>query len=258
MTAFAVNDTIYIPSSLLPIASQQVFEYAVVKTTVTNVKRVAGRGGNKVKVALPPDGTLNPGVSDWLPVSKCSKHIGIAIIAIGDLRTEALLIDPLYKSVLQFCRLLINDSDIEGIRVRSLEELKTWASNRINSFSHLVIIGHGDVDSIEFAVNGPKSALDIRGALHVQHPTPKICISLCCETGDTQFSNDFSRASFCRFLAAPQNSIAGSTASLFCQAFLQFSLGHAQTPGIAFKSALDSTPGTHSFALWKNGKIQAQ
>jgi hypothetical protein len=258
MTAFAVGDTVYIPSSLLPSTSQQVFEYAVVKTTVTDVNRTAGKGGNKVKVALPPNGTLNPGISDWLPVSKCSRHIGIAIIAIGDLRTEPLLIEPLYKSVLQFCRLLINDSDIEGIRVRSVEELKTWASTRISSFSHLVLIGHGDVDSIEFAVNGPRSALDMRAALHVPSPTPKLCISLCCQTGDARFSDNFSRAGFCRFLAAPQNSIAGSTASLFCQAFLQFSLGHAQTPGIAFKSALASTPGNHSFALWKNGKVQAQ
>ncbi len=258
MTAFAVGDTIYVPSSLLPSTSQQVFEYAVVKTTVTNLRRVAGKGGNKVKVSLPPDGTLNPGISDWLPVSKCNKHIGIAIIAIGDLRTEPLLIEPLYKSVLQFCRLLINDSDIEGIRVRSIEELKAWAATRISTFSHLVLIGHGDVDSIDFAVNGLKSALDTRAALHVPHPTPKVCISLCCQTGDARFSNDFSRASYCSFFAAPQNSVAGSTASLFCQAFLQFNLGHSQTPGIAFKSALSSTPGDHAFTLWRSGNIQAQ
>jgi hypothetical protein len=258
MTAFAVGDTIYVPSSLLPATSQQVFEYAVVRAKVASVQRAKGRGGNRVKVELPPNGSANPGVSNWLPVSKCNKHIGIAIIAVGDLSTEQLLIEPLYKSVLQFCRLLINDSDIEGVRVRSLRELKLWASTRMNRFSHVVLIGHGSSNSIEFAVDGAKSAADIRNALHVTHPTPKVCISLCCETGNKLFADTFSRASYCSFLAAPQNSVAGSTASLFCQAFLQFNLGHAKTPGIAFKSALASTPGNHLFALWRNGGIQAQ
>ncbi|WP_139350563.1 hypothetical protein [Rhodanobacter sp. B04] len=257
MPTFKANDTIYIPATLLPSTNPQVFEYAIVKTTVAQVQRAAGKGGNRVRVKLPPDGTPNPGVSNWIPVSKCSKHIGIAIIAIGDLSTEPMLIDPLYKSVLQFCRLMINDSDIEGIKLRSLDELKKWASTRINMFSHLIFIGHGDSDSIEFAVDGEKTSADIRKALQVKHSTKKVCISLCCKTGSPLFSEHFSKASFCGFLAAPQNSVAGSTASLFCQAFLQQNLGHAQTPGIAFKSALNSTPGDHQFSLWKRGAVQA-
>ena len=255
---FSVGDLVHVPAAVLPPKNGVSFDYALYETKVVQVKRSNGKGGNQIKVDLPADSSGNPQISSWIPVSKCARHLGIAIITVGDFETEEMTLNPLSKSVLQYCRLLVNDSSVVALKVRSIDELAKWALNNINAYSHLILIGHGDSDSIEFAVSGSAKADDWREALHTAGATKKVVLSLCCKTGDAAFAEDFSKASFCAFFAAPENSVGAAEASLFCQAFLAFNLLQAQTPGVAFKSALKSTPGKHAFTLWRSGKVQAQ
>lgn len=255
---FQQGDTVHVPTSVLPPTNGFSFEYSLYSTRVVQVKRPSGKGGNQIRVDLPADANGAPQVSCWIPVSKCTKHVGIAIVTIGDFLTEEMMLNPLSKSVLQYCRLLINDASVAAIKVRSIDELSKWASVNINAYSQLILIGHGDTTTIEFAVDGCIGVEALKTALHQPNYTRKVVLSLCCKTGDSSFASIFSRASYCGFLAAPQNTVGAAEASLFCQAFLAFNLLQAQTPGVAFKSALRSTPGNHGFTLWKNGFIQAR
>ncbi|HEY7959682.1 MAG TPA: hypothetical protein VID20_06440, partial [Sphingomicrobium sp.] len=82
------------------------------------------------------------GVSEWIATSKCHRNIGLLIFCIGDLETETALLDPLYKSVTQFCRLLAPDDHLRFYKIRSVEELRTIWAREHAAYSHVVLIGH--------------------------------------------------------------------------------------------------------------------
>ena len=100
------NDEVYIPSSLLPEGDN--YPFAIYRTRVIEINE-----GRKIKV-----NRRNGEVSDWLASSKAHKLVGIAIICIGDFSTEDTLLNPLSKSILQYCRLLIEDGALSMVRIR--------------------------------------------------------------------------------------------------------------------------------------------
>lgn len=237
-------EKVFVPSSKFEeLASHPTAFY---ETTVAEV------AGKKIKVNLP--GLTTP---KWIGSSLCHRNVGILILTIGDLETEPVLLDPLAKSVLHFCRLLADDSFVKNYKVRSLNELKFVWNKEQAVCSHVILIGHGAKDSLLFRVDGNVSPNKLDTATRVWGAPKKTFISLCCKTGYQGFGGVFSKAAICEHFIAPFQSVHGAVASQFCQSFLAYHFLDGETVGVAFKHARDATPGSTSFRLWENGRLRA-
>jgi hypothetical protein len=89
-----VGDPVFVPAKLLDQVGDQPSAFFR-----TNVQEVVGLRA-RVDVGA---------ASEWVASSKCQRNIGLLIINIGDIESEVSLLDPLFKSVNQFCRLLASD-----------------------------------------------------------------------------------------------------------------------------------------------------
>ena len=107
---FQVNDSIFVPTFQQGMLND--YPLAFFKTTV---KQVEGRS----IIFEYSDKLIKVGSGI------CHKNIGILILNIGDFQTEATLLDPLAKSVLQYSRLLFDDSYVKHYKVRTLLLVKT-------------------------------------------------------------------------------------------------------------------------------------
>jgi hypothetical protein len=237
---FNIDDTCYIPSSVLPNGSD--YPSSIYRTTINQIQ------SKSVKVRL-RDGTN----SDWIASSKIHKNLGIAIITIGDFSTEETLLNPLAKSILQFSRLLLDDSSVTAIRIRAIGELGAWWIKNQAAYSHIVLIGHGSPNDINFAYGGKRTPSDFQRRVLSTNVNKKTFISLCCETGKNKFAQEFSSIPACDFLVAPFHSIHGAVASQFFQTYMCWHLLHGKTTSIAFKKAAATVSGSDIFRLWKNG-----
>jgi len=238
-----IGDTLYVPVRLLPNADQ--YPYALYTTVVQNLI------GKKASVRLP--GGLT---SRLLAKSKLHITCGILVIRIGDFATEVATLDPLAKSVLQFSRLLLEDSSVRLLEVRSLDELSEWWRINEAAYTQVVLIGHGAPDGMIFGVGGKRSAADIAAAL-TPCAHPKTIISLSCETGRAAFSRELSQsASFSRVIA-PFHSVHAAVASQFVQTFLSNHLVLGRSAKVAWKDARRAVPGTDSFRNWRSGVMES-
>lgn len=239
-----VNDRVFVPSSLLPDADN--YAYAMHDTHVVECTgrkiRVRGMGGV---------------TSGWLPSSKAHRLVGIAIIRIGDFATENTLLNPLTKSVSQYCRLIIEDSAMTIVQLRAMAELAEWWRLNAAAFSHVIFIGHGSRDGIGFGIGGTRKADDFNRRLISRGMGKKVFISLCCETGNEPFVKEFSRLTICESLIAPAAKLHGALASQFTQTFLAWTLLNGKTTTVAFKQAINAVPAKHEFKLWRNGALAA-
>src|SRR5687767_4321058 len=68
-----------------------------------------------------------------------AQSFGITILRIGDIGSDATLLDPLAKSILQFSRLLLPDDRVRLINVRTQVELQIQL-RKYGSFDSLLII----------------------------------------------------------------------------------------------------------------------
>lgn len=136
-THFSVDDKVFVPGSRIP--GMEGHSSAFYETHIAEV------GVRKVKVKL-----QGGAVSEWIGSGLCQKNIGILIFTIGDLETETGLLDPLAKSVLQYCRLLVPDDYLRAFKIRSLAELKNIWHKEQAAYSHVVIVGHGSPEGIKF------------------------------------------------------------------------------------------------------------
>ncbi|MFA9459905.1 hypothetical protein [Thiohalorhabdus methylotrophus] len=244
MSEFNPGERAYVPVSRVD--GLDSWDFALQQTEILE------REANSVKVKL-DDGTA----SDWIGVSLLHKKVGVLIINIGDLSTEEYLMDPLAKSVGQFCKLLIPDDQFRQIRVRSLEELKILWHKEQGIYSHVIWIGHGKSNGIHFAVDGWVGPEKIKRALHVRGGTKKTYISLCCKNGYRDFGGELSRSTMCKNFIGPFHSVDGATASQFCQTFLTKHFLGGSTPKVSFREARNATPGNVSFRLWKGGGLES-
>ena len=198
-----------------------------------------------------PGGSL----SDWVATSRLSLRMGILIIRIGDFE-ESQLIDPLFKSVLHFCRMLLPGDYVRAIEIRTIRELVRFWKDYHHGYRHVIFIGHGSSQNIFFGNRGV-SASRLVQILGTTNPEPKEFISLCCKTGLKDFGKTFSGADFCDALLAPFHSIHGCIASQFCQSYLSFRLLDHKSIGIAFNKARENVIGAASFRLWQAGGFKA-
>lgn len=189
--------------------------------------------------------------------SLCHRNIGILLLNIGDLETEMTLLDPLAKSILQFCRLLVSDDFIQGYKIRSLNEIAHLWSRSHAAYSHVILIGHGSQASINFANGGWIETDRFMAVFDVEGVAGKTFVSLCCETGYKAFGGVASAHAVCERFIGPFHSVHGAIASQFVQTFLAYHLLEGETSKVAFRHARACVPGSTSFRLWKNRRLIA-
>lgn len=238
------GDTVYVPRARVGLDTSAATAFK--KTTVTD------RKDRSVKVDLGKDGE-----SKWIPTSSVQSNIGILIFELGDYASELALLDPLATSVHQYLRLLVGEDYVRQIKVRSLAELKmSWAREQA-VFSHVVFVGHGSRSSVTLAVDGKITPTSLSSEMTVVGQSPKLFVSLCCETGRADFAKGFSSWAGCSTWIAPYHSVHGATASQFCQSFFAFHLLVGKSTKIAFNKAKCIVPDGSKFRLWRDGAIRS-
>ncbi|EPI8558716.1 hypothetical protein ACTAJO_001257 [Vibrio fluvialis] len=239
----SVGDKVYVPRSNVGLEQDGFSSFYYT--------RVVDRGHSKIKVDLPGGVT-----SDWIAVSFAKKKIKALVVAMGDYKSELLLIDPLYKTTLHHLRLLLSEEEAIGIKVRSLKELVKFWRDEQSEISHVVFIGHGKADAVFFGVDEWVNAEKLGEALRVWGAPKKHFLFLCCKTGQSRFSKPFSQTAICEDIAAPFHSVHGAIASQFAQTyFLSMYLG-GRTSKVAFNCAKKATVDSTSFRFWDNGKLK--
>jgi hypothetical protein len=240
--ALAIGDEVYVARSLLGLDENDISPFY--RTTVSD------RSNRSVRVDLP-----NGMQSGDIAVSKVTTNFGVLILRIGDFNEDSLL-DPLAKSVLHYCRMLLPGDSVRLIEFRTVEELEALWGSLHGMCQQVVIVGHGAPDGFLFG----KANVEPRrlGELFdAPRPTKKEFISLGCQTGYSRFGKQFSQTSCVSHFLAPYHSVHGCVASLFTQTFLNERLLGSKTTKVAFKHARNDLIGAASFRLWENGKLTA-
>lgn len=240
---YQVNERIYVPS--VKIEGMKDYPFAFYETKVVDQRE------RSIKIDLPR------GRSAWIASRLVHKNIGILLVLIGDLSTESTLLEPLNKSILQFCRLLMNDDVVANFRVRSLKELEKIWDTYEGAYSHVIFVCHGSSGGICFHNDGWVPASVLKKVIDKPGVSKKRFLSLGCNTGYKGFGGEFSKFDCCDSLIAPFHSIHGAIASQFCQTFLIHHMIEGSVSVTAFKNAAKSIPGTVNFRLWKNGRLEA-
>lgn len=238
-----VDDVVFVPCTRLGLEDQP---SALYETKVLEVQR------RSVVVSLPGGAPSSPVGSALV-----HKNPGIVIIRIGDFATEATLLDPLAKSTLQFCRLLLHDSVVSLQEFRSLAELRHWWPTHEGAYSHVILVGHGRESGIRFGIDDWVDARTLSAALQVNGASGKVFVSLCCRTGYAAFGKALSAEPICAAAIGPFHTVHGAIASQFCQRLLAFHFLQGDTTAVAFRHASESVPGGASFHLWQKGQLTA-
>jgi len=200
---------------------------------------------------------LDDGKTAKVATSAVHRHVGVAIYAVGDIATEPNLIDPLRRSVLHYCRLLLPHDALRARSVRSLDELKECRT-KYDYFgtSHVILIGHGSEDGLHFAVRGKISSRDLGAAFKIEGCVASTFLSLCCKTGYQSFARPFSEGyGDCVFIA-PFHSVHGAIASQFVQTYLAHHFLDGRTFKVAYNRARDDVPSGIQFRFWQNGSLK--
>lgn len=201
--------------------------------------------------------SLPCGVIGEISLQFCRTEIGIAIFNIGDLETEETLLDPLHKSTLQYCRLLVPDDCVFSWKIRSLKELESIWGKHHRIISTVVVIAHGSEDSIKFANDGWVTSGQFKDVINIRGADRKVFIFLSCNAGYKAFGGKFSKMSNCSEFIGPFHNVHGADASLFCQSFFRDYVVSGHTVKTAFNHARDVLRPKVSFRLWRNGVLQA-
>ncbi len=240
--AFAIGDQVYVARSILGLDENDISPF--LRTTIR------ARNNRSVQVDL-PNGVLSNGIA----TSKVAANFGVLIIRIGDFNEDGLL-DPLAKSVLHYCRMLLPGDSVQLIELRTEGELVTLWGNIHGMCQQVVIVGHGAPGGFLFGSENvtPQRLAEIFDA---PNPTRKEFISLGCQTGYQAFGQPFSLARCVSHFLAPFHSVHGCVASLFTQTFLNERLLASRSTKVAFKHARSDLKGAASFRLWENGNLNA-
>ncbi|MBV6502977.1 MAG: hypothetical protein AKCLJLPJ_01035 [Fimbriimonadales bacterium] len=183
-------------------------------------------------------------------------HAGISIFRVGDMSSESTLLDPLAKSVLQFCRLLMPDDFVRLYEVRAEAELRAFWDRDHGGFRHIIMIGHGGEQGLKlFGPDDWISPTILREIIFGRATSSKSVISLCCSTGRAAFARPFSSHQRCEAFMAPFGSVHGADASRFTQEFLAYALLDGSSTKTAFNKAETSIGDGRDFRCWKNGKL---
>lgn len=238
-TNLVVDDRIFVPASMLDAAD---VPSAFIKSRVLEV------ADRSIRLSF-------RGQDHWIASSKCQRNIGLIIICIGDLDTETTLLDPLSKSVTQFCRLLASDDYVRFYKLRSVAELQAiWARDHA-AYSHVILIAHGNGSGVKFAVDDWRAASHLETILDIAAVAPKHFINLACQSGQAALGKPFSRLAVCDSYIGAFHSVHGAIASQFLQSFLIHHLLQGETTKVAFRHARSRVSGGTSFRLWRSGAL---
>jgi len=240
-----IGDSIYIPAVKLGVTGNG---RALYHAKVLQRKP----DGRSVKVELPEGDS-----SDWIGTSLCHKNVGIYVVQIGDYETEISLLEPLTKSILHFFRVMFDDDAVRVARVRSRAELSRLWNQDHGAYSHVILIGHGRGDAVQFGVDGWVAAGDIANDFSPSGLSPKVFISLCCQTGRAAFGRPFSMNDACSALIAPFQSVHGAVASLFTQSYFGYHFLEGLGDKSAFNRVRSGLPGGASFKYWERGNASS-
>jgi hypothetical protein len=177
------------------------------------------------------------------------------VLAFGDFASESTLLDPLAKSVLQYCRLLFGDDNyVRFIKLRSEAEISLICDQRqLTPYEHIVILGHGAKEGALCGAVGDIPATRLREIFEQHDPTPWDFVLLCCYLGRNAFAQSFSKSPACKSLVAPFNAVHGAVFAQFVQTYLIKLLLEGETTAVAHRHASESTPPTSQFRLWRSG-----
>lgn len=184
------------------------------------------------------------------------ERLGILIVQIGDFVTEDSLLEPLHDSVFKYTNLLLVSGDIWNIKVRSLKELSYYWNQLHGIISHIVLIGHGNTNSLIFGENTVVSAKELNQTLQLSSEIEQDIqiISLCCHTGNGNFGKVVSDAPFCQAFIGPSDSIHAVNSSQFYQTFMTYQMLYGYTSKRAYQYARVFTPGATDFNMWVKTK----
>lgn len=239
-----IGDDVYVPRSRLDLDLDA--PSALVKTRVQN------RHARTLVVDVP--GTK--GLTREIPSSCAHKNLAIYLMTIGDYATETSVLLPLSASVRSICQLLLPPDAFTARFVRSRAEFQHYWQLEHAAFSHVILVGHGSEQGLEFAVDKHVSTADIIDLIQGPNPTPKTFISLCCQTGRKAFAKPVSDANFCSELVAPYHSVHGAVASEFTHVLLGQHLLGGRSIKVAFNKADIEHPGKERFRFWQRGRIK--
>lgn len=214
--------------------------------------RIVELNGTKIKISLPRGEVSIP-----IAIGLARKKLGILIVQIGDMATEETLLIPLRKSILQYTRLLLSDDFIKCITVRSTDELGYFWKKEHALISHVVLIGHGSADSIQFGENKKVLATELGDLLKVDEQVveAKQFISLCCKTGGASFGKIISTGRMCEVFIGPSGVVHAANASQFYQSYLAYHLLSGYKTETAYDYARVANPGLSEFNLWRKKQI---
>jgi hypothetical protein len=239
MPKFSPGETVWVPSTRLPGAQP----FALME--------------RKVQAVEERSIVVDDGQAGTVKVSTRTAHsrsLGFLVLRVGDLSTETTLLDPLAKSALQYLRLLISDTEIRMLHVRTDAEVRTFMSTNGAMFSHVILIGHGTPTSL-LAMGTQLSGAEVGSML--DEGDPKVVISLACSTGKTTFARELSKSKSVRELVAPFSEAHGAAASLFLQTLLHKHLLMGHEFRTAFRLANEGLEGTH-FRHWRDGVLMSK
>jgi hypothetical protein len=241
----AVGESVYVPTARIPNLPDS--GKAFYRNTIVD------REDRSIKINLP-----NQQTSEWISTRYAHRHIGICVIEVGDYDTEATLLDPLSKSVLQNCRIMLGDDDLVRFwKVRSIKEIhQIWQGGTPLSFDQVIIIGHGVGGQSVLAGRNHRAADQLLSCFQGHGDRRWKFVLSCCELGRASFAKGFSKDSVVEHVIAPFHSVHGAVAAQFIQTYLVRNLISAETPQVAFKGAATSVPGNTSFRFWRRGVLK--
>lgn len=237
-----IGNQVYVCRSRLPIVNDQ--------TKAFYRSEVMDRQDRSVSIRL-PDGTN----SEYVATKFVHHRVGVAVLAFGDFDSESTLLDPLAKTVLQYCRLLFGDDDyVRFFKLRTEAELSMICDRRqLAPYEHIVILGHGAKEGALCGAVEDIPVARLRKLFEQHDPSPWDFAFLCCYLGRSAFAQEFSSSFVCKSLVAPFNAVHGAVSAQFVQTYLIKLLLEGETTAVAHRHASESTPKRSQFRLWRNG-----
>lgn len=241
-TNLQIDEQVYVPASVLGIENSP---YAMVRGRVTAVRNNS--------CSLTVAGTAYPDIGS----QRVRREVATLVVRVGDLLTERATLDPLFKSVLQYLRLLVEDDCVLGLTVRTRREFDAFWAAQGAAYHYLVIVGHGvgDGDGVSF-LDGTYTAKDLSATLS-QHGNDTSVISLVCRTGYAKFAKTLSKAATVGNVAAPKVSVHSALASLFAQALFGGLFLDGKSFKVAFRHARELLSSSATFKLWRDGSDES-
>ena len=178
--------------------------------------------------------------------------LGFLLLRVDDLDSEATLLDPLSKSILQFLRLLVQEDLVRLLEVRTRKEIERFMASDGAAYTHVILVGHGRSNAVKLAF-GEWLEVDDFANIMTAGKKDRVVISLACHTGKQTFGRTMSVHKNIREFVAPKAAVHGASASLFVQQLLSLHLLEGREFETATRNASTSVPGG-GFVHWRDGK----